>query len=231
MQKAFTARMFHNGDDAFSFGPSRSVAIGIVLLHALAIWALMQLDVVHNVVVQATPVFASIIEQQAKPQQEQAQPEPVQRTKMPPPPKDVLIAAPVDAPSTMVAAAPPVNESREVVEQAPPPAAPPTPPVKAVVAAGPKMIPPSGVQYLVPPQMEYPRAARRQRQAGRALVKVYIDEAGMPRTVELEKSTGFALLDEAAQAAVRKARFKPYTENGQAMPGWALIPLTFDLET
>ena len=38
------------------------------------------------------------------------------------------------------------------------------------------------------------------------------------------------VLDEAAVAAVKKARFKPYTENGQATAGWALIPIDFELE-
>ena len=232
MQKALANHLFNPGDEPFNFGRSRTVAVGIVALHILAIWAVTQLDAVRNVIVQATPVFASIVAQESKPQLEQAQPEPLPlpRSKTPPPPKDILIAPPVNAPANIAAAAPQqVNESREAVEQPQPPT-PPAPPAKPAVAAGPKMIPPSGVQYLVPPQMEYPRAARRQRQAGRTLVKVYIDEAGLPRTVELEKSSGFPLLDEAAQSAVRKARFKPYTENGQPMPGWALIPLTFDLE-
>jgi len=29
---------------------------------------------------------------------------------------------------------------------------------------------------------------------------------------------------------VQKARFKPYTENGMPIAGWAFIPLEFELE-
>lgn len=86
------------------------------------------------------------------------------------------------------------------------------------------------MQYLVPPQLEYPRASRRLRETGKAMVRVYIDEAGLPQSVQVSRSTGFPLLDEAAVNAVRKARFRPYTENGQPTAGWAFIPLSFDLE-
>jgi protein TonB len=48
--------------------------------------------------------------------------------------------------------------------------------------------------------------------------------------VQVSQSSGHARLDEAAIAAVQKARFKPALENGQPLSGWALIPLTFDLE-
>ena len=45
------------------------------------------------------------------------------------------------------------------------------------------------------------------------------------------RSSGFARLDEAAIAAVLKARFRPYSDNGQPLAGWALVPLSFDLQT
>ncbi len=86
------------------------------------------------------------------------------------------------------------------------------------------------MQYLEPPLLEYPRASRRAGESGRVLVRVYIDEAGLPRSVTLSQSSGYARLDEAALAAVRGARFRPYTENGRALAGYALIPLIFDLE-
>ena len=78
--------------------------------------------------------------------------------------------------------------------------------------------------------LEYPRPSRPFHEAGRVMVRVYIDEAGMPRTVQVSQSSGFARLDDAAVAAVQKARFKPYTENGRPTAGWAFIPLVFDLE-
>ena len=86
------------------------------------------------------------------------------------------------------------------------------------------------MQYLEPPVPEYPRAARRAGETGRVVVRVYIDEAGLPGDVQVNRTSGFARLDDAALAAVQKARFRPYTENGRPTACWALIPLTFDLE-
>ena len=94
----------------------------------------------------------------------------------------------------------------------------------------PKNLPAESVRYLVPPAPVYPRLSRQQGETGRVQVRVYIDEAGLPRTVQLSASSGHGRLDDAALQAVLRARFKPYTENGRPMGGWALIPLTFDLE-
>lgn len=94
----------------------------------------------------------------------------------------------------------------------------------------PRELPAEAVRYLVPPAPVYPRLSRQQGETGQVQVRVYIDEAGLPRTVQLSASSGHGRLDEAALQAVLRARFKPYTENGRPMGGWALIPLTFDLE-
>jgi len=55
-------------------------------------------------------------------------------------------------------------------------------------------------------------------------------KAGLPQSVQVSKSSGYSRLDDAAVAAVQKFRFEPYTENGRPTAGWALIPLSFDLE-
>ncbi len=135
----------------------------------------------------------------------------------------------------------PVQETAPVV----PPAAAPTPLPSEPTAAGPstpfaaavpalppapRNLPASAVQYLEPPVPEYPRASRRLGESGRVTVRVLIDEAGVPRTVQLARSSGHSRLDEAALQAVQKARFKPYVDNGLPTAGWALIPLVFDLE-
>jgi periplasmic protein TonB len=55
-------------------------------------------------------------------------------------------------------------------------------------------------------------------------------EGGAPHSVQVEKPSGHARLDQAALAAVQRARFKPYAEKGQPVEGWALIPIRFELE-
>lgn len=103
--------------------------------------------------------------------------------------------------------------------------------VQAAVAPPPLRIPPSAVLFTQPPQVVYPRVSRRSRESGRVVVRAYIDTHGVPRQVQVEKSSGYARLDEAALAAVERARLKPHTENGQPVEGWARIPIDFDLES
>ncbi len=86
------------------------------------------------------------------------------------------------------------------------------------------------VRYIEPPTPTYPTASRRLGESGTVVVRVFVDEAGLPRTVQVAQSSGFGRLDEAAVTAVQQTRFVPYTENGQATAGWARIPFPFELE-
>ncbi|HEY8977190.1 MAG TPA: energy transducer TonB, partial [Burkholderiaceae bacterium] len=81
---------------------------------------------------------------------------------------------------------------------APPPQAAPAAPVETPPAPAPSLsrtIPPSGIQYIVPPAPVYSRISARMRESGKAVVRVFIGEDGLPRTVQLATSTGFARLD------------------------------------
>lgn len=99
---------------------------------------------------------------------------------------------------------------------------------------GPDAAVPSGelraVQYLTPPQPQYPERARRLGEAGTVLIRVWVTAAGLPQHINVRQGSGFARLDEAAVRAVQATRFKPYFENGRPTAGWAEIPLVFDLE-
>jgi periplasmic protein TonB len=149
-------------------------------------------------------------------------PLPPPTAKVPPPPQltlPIIAAEQAPVPSPIVAQVPPP----------PPPAAPveaPPAPAPSIVA---KTFPASAVQYIVPPAPVYSRISAKMRESGKAIVRVYIDEAGRPRDVQLARSTGFARLDEAALAAVRNCLFKPCLENGVAVAGWAAIPIEFEL--
>ncbi|MDI1342909.1 MAG: energy transducer TonB, partial [Pseudolabrys sp.] len=67
-------------------------------------------------------------------------------------------------------------------------------------------------------------------QEGTVMVRVLVDIAGRPAQVSLQASSGHAPLDESALAAVRDARFRPYTEAGQGQAVWVLIPIRFKLQ-
>jgi protein TonB len=123
----------------------------------------------------------------------------------------------------------------------PPPPAEPAPPPAIVEPAAPssapappapalRTIPPTAVAYLEPPAPVYPLASRRLREQGEVLLKVEIGADGHARQVLVTRSSGSPRLDNAALVAVRAARFKPYTENGQALVVWTTVPIQFELE-
>ena len=204
--------------------------VAIAALHGLAGWAALQVPAVRTALEQAAPMFVDLIAPPApKPPEPLPPPPPRPIPKTPPPPAPIITAAPSPAPAVFVAPPPP-----EVpVPPAPPIAvveAPPAPPAPPPPPAPPKEIPASAIEYLVPPQPEYPRLSRRLNESGLVIVRVYVDEGGVPRSVQVAKSSGFARLDDAATAAAQKARFKPYTENGKPTAGWARIPFPFELE-
>lgn len=103
-----------------------------------------------------------------------------------------------------------------------PVAPPPPPPVRSVAI--------TTVEYLVPPVPEYPPPSRRLNEQGQVLVRVLVDAQGLPQQLSLLRSSNHPRLDDAALAAVRRARFKPYTENGAALPFWVVVPLLFEIE-
>lgn len=203
----------------------RPAVIAIMgLVHVALLVGLLNRDRVRDAVVEAAPVFLSVVSSPTPPTPARPLPPPPPR----PAPKVLtvplpLIAEPSPSASPLVTSTPP--------EAPPAPAArvtesPPAP----VAAPAVKTFPASAVQYLVPPAPVYSRTSARMKEAGRAVVRVFIDEAGMPRSVEIATSSGFQRLDDAALVAVRQARFKPYAENGAAMSGWAFIPIEFTLE-
>ena len=61
-------------------------------------------------------------------------------------------------------------------------------------------------------------------------LKVLVDEQGRPKDIEVARSSGYPRLDQQAVQAMKKARFQPHLEDGQARSVWVLAPLTFNLE-
>ena len=211
----------------------RAVVLGILALHGLAFWALLQVDAVRQAVQQVAPIFVSLVAP--------AEPAPAPRP-LPQPPKPLPKLQPLPKTPPLIAApATPVPAPESFVVPATP--EPPTPPAVAAAPAqaavaeaapaapAPRQLPDSAVQFLQLPEVVYPRLSQRQGQTGLVVVRAYIGTGGgAPHSVQIEKSSGHARLDQAALAAVQKARFKPYAEKGQPVEGWALVPIRFELE-
>lgn len=135
-------------------------------------------------------------------------------------PSEKAISTPAPPP---VAAAPAAPEPQAAAA----PAAPPAPPAPAAPAP-PKTV--SGVEYLQPPQPDYPPIAKRNGEEGKVMLRVLVSDGGRPEKVDVQKSSGYARLDEAARQAALRARFKPHLEDGKPVAVYALIPINFAIQ-
>lgn len=105
----------------------------------------------------------------------------------------------------------------------------PAPPAPPAAPAQPKTV--SGIEYIQPPKLEYPAISRRMGEAGKVALRVLVNEKGRAEKVEIEKSSGYSRLDEAAKQALLRAQFKPYLEDGKALTFWTSGIFTFDLNS
>jgi protein TonB len=154
------------------------------------------------------------------------EPRPVHRDA--PPPPITLPAEPEAAPEAVplpAEPAPPAPPAPAPVTTAAAPVAPPPP-----APAEPRLLPASAVRYLRAPSPTYPMLSLRQQEAGVVLVRILVDEAGEPREVRLEQSSGYKRLDQAALDAAQRARFAPYMEQGVARSVWVVAPIHFALD-
>jgi protein TonB len=67
-------------------------------------------------------------------------------------------------------------------------------------------------------------------QQGETIVALVIDAEGLPTMLTIHRSSGFALLDQAAVEAVRAWRFVPASIGGRPTPSLARIPVRFTLD-
>jgi TonB family protein len=79
------------------------------------------------------------------------------------------------------------------------------------------------------PKPFYPLEARQKGYQGDVLVRVEVLPNGQVGQVEVERSSGYELLDQSALATVKKWRFIPARKGGVAIPCWVNIPIKFRL--
>ncbi len=77
---------------------------------------------------------------------------------------------------------------------------------------------------------EYPRYARKLGYEGKTVFKVEVRADGRCGYVELIQSSGFSILDKAANEAVKKWRFKPEIQWGKPVSSFIEITINFQLE-
>ena len=75
----------------------------------------------------------------------------------------------------------------------------------------------------------YPPDALRNKQTGRAVLLLYINEFGTVDRVEMVTSSGIPSLDAAATAAAKKSTFRPAVSGGRPVKSKAKVPFNFQI--
>jgi protein TonB len=214
----------------------RWLIAGVTALHLLGLWGLLQVGVIRQALRPIEPLMVDFISAEAPLKPALPPPPQVQRVQpVRPAPLPVAVAAPAPPPRHE----PPAPTSFVVPEPLPPPAqaapAPPSPPAPVTAPAppqapAPKPVAASALRYAVLPPVELPLASRRLGESGTVLLRVVFDTQGRVRQASLQRSSGFARLDEQALTAMRQARIVPFLDQGQPIEVSAVAPLAYELD-
>lgn len=212
------------------------IAASIVVLHAAALWALQSglLRPAAEVIVPA-----QILSEFIAPPAPKAAPTPPAAvvksapapTPAPHPPAPQL--QPLNQPPPALTANAPLVAATPQVAAAPAMAA--TPAAAAATAApapAPAKVelPSSDAQYLQNPKLPYPTMSKRLGEQGKVVLRVLIGVDGTAQKAEIQQSSGFDRLDQAALNTVLRWRYVPGKLGGVAEAMWFNIPINFVLE-
>jgi protein TonB len=115
------------------------------------------------------------------------------------------------------------------------PAAPsPAPPTAPLASAAPVVAISAArfdAAYLNNPKPNYPPISRRLGEEGKVLLRVKVAPDGAATEVDLEKSSSFERLDEAARQVVARWRFVPAKRGDQAIEASVIVPIVFRLDS
>ena len=124
--------------------------------------------------------------------------------------------------------APPEPKPEPKVEEAPPPPPPGPKAVEAPVEVAP---PRFSADYLRNPKPSYPGLSRRLHEEGTVVLRIYVSPQGAPERVELNKSSGYARLDQSALETIKQHwKFVPARRGDTPVGGWVLVPIAFTLQ-
>ena len=84
-------------------------------------------------------------------------------------------------------------------------------------------------EYGTNPKPEYPMVARRRGYEGEVVFNVLVLNNGDVGKMEMLKTSGHSVLDNSAQAALKKWKFIPGKSNGKFVPSWVKVPIEFRL--
>ncbi|PWF45039.1 energy transducer TonB [Massilia glaciei] len=205
---------------------------GIVVVHAL-MFLLIYSGMAHRIVQKAMPdtVYVNFVDPPApsKPAAPAPVPKNVALAEAPPPVIPPLPLINLAAVQNAITTPPPAAVAAPVERQAAPAQAAIAPPA-APKPSGPRTVS-SGVEPISTAQPTYPPLSKRMGEQGKVVLRILVNEKGVPDKVLVESSSGFARLDAAGREAALRYLFKPYIEDGHAVAVFVLLPLSFELNS
>ncbi|KWF33797.1 energy transducer TonB [Burkholderia diffusa] len=219
-----------------------TVAVGVLAAHALMLTAAWlhrnapppKTVEVRSITAQliapapaAQPVAVESVAQPAPPKptphvKPKVEPKPVQKAVKPTPQPVAQSPSPTPAPAADPTPAPTAPAAAPAA-----PAATPGPARETMQVSAPKNVSALKCSFVKP---TYPSMSRRRGETGTAYVHFVIGLTGKIESVELQKSSGYPRLDEAALDATRASTCPPYLENGQAIRAAHTLPFNFTLD-
>lgn len=202
----------------------RAISFGLVLLLHFGIFYLLYTETGKQIMQQvAPPVIVEIIEE-VKPKDEPPPPPPPDMPKpevfIPPPVIDIATLAP-----------PPPDTTMTITREAPPPqpTVVPPPAPRQVVRTPPSADPRAARRGDYQP--EYPPAAQRQELEGSLTLNICIGTDGRAESASVVRSSGHAILDEAAVKHFerRRPKFTPAMEDGRPVRQCLTAPIRFQI--
>lgn len=203
---------------------SRMIGLaGVAALHVAIVYALVSglgqcvVDIVRQ------PLEARfVVEAKPLPPPPPEPPKPQPKTAPPPkayvPPPAVKAAVPVPAAITAITQTPPPEPVTRTGTAEPTPA--PPEPVRVAAALDPSAT-------CRPPQ--YPPQSRRNGESGAVVLRFLIEADGSVIESQVESSSGYTRLDEAAVNGLSLCHFKPGTSDGRAERSWARMRYVWKL--
>lgn len=204
----------------------------VLALHAGVLYALWSARLIPSPTDTATlfvNLIAPPVEKKAPVPQRPPEPKPKPKSRPiePPQPLQFVAESPVIAPADPVAPALP----RKPEPAQAPVAAAPAPVVVGPLPVGPVAL--SSELSVACPQRSapsYPDMSYRQGEQGVVMLQVELSETGQVADAQVQNSSGFDRLDNAALKAVRKWRCTPAMRNGQPVRATALQPFNFVIQ-
>jgi protein TonB len=225
-----------------------SLSILVILLHVLAFFAYQNIDHTPQPIAKKREILVEIYRPEPPPPEPVI--EPPKPVEPPPPPKvvkptpavskpapvlkteaadeniqpdDIVVAENTEAPKStapVVSSAEAAPANATGVGETAPVAAPPVMEEPVTEAS-------ANAAYLNNPKPEYPRAAEKMGWSGTVILRVRVLANGSAESVQVKKSSGKKVLDEAATNAVKNWTFVPSKRGSTPIDGWATVPIEF----